>query len=137
MSKGKVVNFEIPADDVPRAQSFYEKAFEWDAFLIEEVGYVNLSTGPTDVIGRNLEPNAINGGLMARQGPLTAPIFTVAVDDVDAALARIEGLGGRTVVPKIQVFDFGYKAYFADTEGNIIGLWQDLRPTDVEYDVAS
>jgi predicted enzyme related to lactoylglutathione lyase len=134
MTHGRVVNFEIPADDLDRAQTFYQKAFGWTANLIPEVGYVNLGTGPSDVIGRHLEPNGINGGMATRGGPITAPLVTVYVDDIDAALEQVVELGGRVVQAKIAVFDFGFRAYFADTEGNILGLWQDLRPGDVDYE---
>jgi predicted enzyme related to lactoylglutathione lyase len=45
-------------------------------------------------------------------------------DDIDASLARIEELGGRTVIGRQQVGDLGWTAYFTDVEGNTLGLWQ-------------
>jgi predicted enzyme related to lactoylglutathione lyase len=43
---------------------------------------------------------------------------------MDAALAKIESLGGSTVVGKQPVGDMGFSAYFTDSEGNLMGLWQ-------------
>jgi len=35
-----------------------------------------------------------------------------------------EQLGGKTVQKKMPVGDMGFAAYFKDTEGNVIGLFQ-------------
>ena len=40
------------------------------------------------------------------------------------ALARIESLGGMTVLGRQAVGDMGWAAYFKDVEGNLMGLWQ-------------
>lgn len=73
-------------------------------------------------------PGAINGGMFRRQGPVVSPVVTVAVDDIDEALGRIESLGGSTVSPRQKVGSMGWSAYFKDTEGNIVGLWQNAEP---------
>jgi predicted enzyme related to lactoylglutathione lyase len=49
---------------------------------------------------------------------------TISVADVDKALANIKKLGGKQSGKKMPVGDMGWSAYFEDTEGNIIGLWQ-------------
>ena len=69
-------------------------------------------------------PGAINGGMFRREGDLTSPVVTVDVEDIDAALEKIESLGGSTVFPRQEVGTMGWAAYFKDTEGNIVGLWQ-------------
>jgi hypothetical protein len=46
------------------------------------------------------------------------------VDDIDETLAKIEVLGGKTARPKQAVGDMGFTAYFTDSEGNLMGLWQ-------------
>jgi predicted enzyme related to lactoylglutathione lyase len=71
-------------------------------------------------------PGAINGGLFAREGELKTPIITVDVDDIDATLAQVEKLGGSVVKPKDAIPGMGFYAYFKDTEGNVLGLWQNL-----------
>jgi predicted enzyme related to lactoylglutathione lyase len=42
-------------------------------------------------------------------------------------LKNVEKLGGKTVRKKEPVADMGFTAYFKDTEGNIVGLWQSAR----------
>jgi uncharacterized protein len=49
---------------------------------------------------------------------------TISVADIDAALKNVEKLGGSQVGKKMPVGDMGWSAYFKDTEGNVIGLWQ-------------
>ena len=51
-------------------------------------------------------------------------MITIDVDDIDLALERIGTLGGTTVLPKQEVVGMGFTAYFTDSEGNLMGLWQ-------------
>jgi len=46
------------------------------------------------------------------------------VPSIDAALAAIQSLGGETVGAKMPVGEMGFAAYFKDTEGNVMGLWE-------------
>ena len=62
--------------------------------------------------------------MMARSDGFQGPIITVDVDDIDAALAKMEDLGGTTVRPRQEVGDMGFAAYFTDPEGNLMGMWQ-------------
>jgi predicted enzyme related to lactoylglutathione lyase len=127
---GGVVHFEIPADDQERARKFYQDAFGWKINPLPELNYNTVTTTPTDeATGRPTEPGAINGGLMGRAGELTTPVITVDVPDIDAALKTVEQLGGSVVTPKDTVPDQGFFAYFKDTEGNVMGLWENLPAT--------
>jgi predicted enzyme related to lactoylglutathione lyase len=121
---GRVVHFEIPADDVSRAREFYQTAFGWDLNPIPEVDYTMVNTTPTNEQGMPSDPGAINGGMLKREPPVTSPVITIDVEDIDKALERIGTLGGSTVQPKQSVMDMGFAAYFKDSEGNLMGLWQ-------------
>jgi len=118
------VHFEVPADDLDRAQNFYREAFGWDMRSLPEMNYTLVTTTPAGENGMPKDPGAINGGMMQRGAPVTAPIITIDVDDIDAALATIERLGGKTAVGRQEVGDMGWSAYFVDSEGNTVGLWQ-------------
>ena len=57
------------------------------------------------------------------------PIGTHPVIDVsslDERIKKVESSGGKTVMPKMEVGNFGFYARVKDTEGNIIGIWQTL-----------
>jgi predicted enzyme related to lactoylglutathione lyase len=47
----------------------------------------------------------------------------VEVDDLPAYLAKAEALGGKTLVPPVEL-PIGSFAWMADPDGNIIGLWK-------------
>jgi uncharacterized protein len=70
------------------------------------------------------EPGFIGGGMMQRQEPVSRPVITLQVDDIDAALRAVSQHGGSPVGEKLTVGDMGFAAYFRDSEGNILGLWQ-------------
>lgn len=120
---GGVVHFEIPADDEGRARDFYTSAFGWKFQVLPEMEYSLAMTTPMDEAGRPAVSGSINGGLF-RRGELTAPVVTVDVDDIDAALEKIAALGGSVFRAKMEVPGMGWNAYFKDSEGNIVGLWQ-------------
>ena len=120
----KVVHFEVPFDDAERATGFYREAFGWQLTSMPQMQYTTVTTSATDEQGRPAEAGAINGGMLARQGPITAPVITIGVDDLDEAIARVEKLGGKVAIGRLAVGDMGFSAYFHDTEGNLIGLWQ-------------
>jgi predicted enzyme related to lactoylglutathione lyase len=120
----KVVHFEVPFDDGERATTFYREAFGWELDSMPQFQYTMVTTTETDEQGRPRESGGINGGMLHRQGPITAPVITIGVDDLDAAIAKIEKLGGTVAIGRQPVGNMGFSAYFHDTEGNLIGLWQ-------------
>ncbi len=120
----KVVHFEIPADDLERAQKFYRSVFGWKMDAIPEMEYILIGTVPVDENGMPTEPGAINGGMMKRQSPFNSPIITINVENIEDAMKNVKKMGGKIIREKMQVGDMGYASYFKDTEGNIIGLWQ-------------
>jgi predicted enzyme related to lactoylglutathione lyase len=119
------VHFEIPADDKERANGFYQSAFGWNLSPMQGMDYTIAITTPSDQqTGMPSAPGAINGALFPRTDNLRTPIITIDVEDMDAALAQVESAGGSVAQAKDAVPGMGYFAYFKDTEGNIMGLWQ-------------
>ena len=122
---GRVVHFEIHADEPERAITFYESVFGWQ---------FQKWDGPMDywmvITGADAEPG-INGGLMKRQGPapvdgqaVTSYVCTANVESVDEAIAKITAAGGTVALPKMPIPGVGWLAYLKDTEGNIFGTMQ-------------
>ncbi|MDV3277202.1 MAG: VOC family protein [Nitrososphaerales archaeon] len=121
---GKVVHFEVPASKLKRAQSFYKDVFGWQMSDVPEMDYTMVTTGPADKNGMPTEPGSINGGMMKRTKRFAGPIITIQVDDIDATLEDVKKRGGKAVVKKTPIGQFGFSAYFKDTEGNLMGLFQ-------------
>ena len=55
---------------------------------------------------------------------MKSPVITLSVDDIDATLKTIGKNGGSTIQKKQPIGDMGFTAYFKDSEGNIVGLYQ-------------
>lgn len=124
---GRIVHFEIPFDDGERARGFYREAFGWDVSEMPEMNYTVASTGPATEQGMPSEPGFINGGMFARADAAPkSPVLTIDVTSIDAALDKIERLGGAKLVGRTEIPNMGFYAYFTDTEGNVLGLWESL-----------
>ena len=119
-----VVHFEIPVDNLERGKKFYKSTFGWKTNDFPELKYVIMQTTE---IGKNMMPKEvgmINGGMMKRNEMVKYPVLTIDVDDIDSALNKIEKNGGKILAKKMSVGDMGYSAYFKDSEGNVVGLWE-------------
>lgn len=107
-----VVHFEVLGQDAQGLQTFYKQAFDWE---LESVMPSYAVVHPGD--------RSIDGGVGAapdgQQGHVT---FYVEVSDLDQALARIEGLGGKTVSGPMDIPGGPSIALFADPEGHVLGL---------------
>jgi uncharacterized protein len=123
---GKVVHFELPADNVERARTFYKKTFQWEMQPMPQMNYTMVQTTPSDKEMMPKEPGAINGGIAPRGSgsPVQAPVITIAVEDIEQSLKQVAKNGGKTVQAKQSVGPMGFTAYFQDPEGNVVGLWQ-------------
>ncbi len=64
---------------------------------------------------------------MKKSGDIPAPVITINVDSIDEAVKKIEASGGKMVGEKGEVPDMGYYAYFKDSEGNVMGLWETIK----------
>jgi predicted enzyme related to lactoylglutathione lyase len=124
----KVVFFEIPVDNPARAKEFYSSTFGWKMNEIPEMHYIQIGTVEADrlgIRGTPREPGAINGGMVERHRDLVeTPVVYVNVKNIDNIAATIERNGGKMLKPRTPVGNFGFAAYFKDTEGNVVGLWQ-------------
>ena len=107
---GKIVWFELPAGDSQRARSFYADMFGWQFQPYE---------------GQDYHMSYDAGGAIFGAPGQTCPIVYFGVEDVDEAIARVQELGG-TGGEKQEIPGVGYYAQCTDTEGNPIGLYQNL-----------
>jgi predicted enzyme related to lactoylglutathione lyase len=80
-STSKIVWFEIPADDMKRAQGFYGGLFGW---RFEDF------QGPFEY---HMASEA-GGAIRPTTNGLKGPVVYFGVDDIDAAMERVGDLGG-------------------------------------------
>lgn len=121
-----VVHFEVPYDDLDRAKKFYEEAFGWQMpdWPIED-GSVYTGAMTTEIGDDNkpLEKGAINGGMVPRSVAST-PLLVLRVDNAEEAAQKAIEAGGKRVSEHSYV-NVGKAIYINDTEGNLVGLWED------------
>ena len=120
----KVVHFEIPFDNKQRAMKFYSDSFGWQLTDMPQMNYVMAGTVAVDDRHMPKEPGAINGGLFERPKEAPHPAIYVGVQSVDAALEKVRAAGGKVVTPKTPIPGMGAYARVADTEGNVLGLFE-------------
>jgi len=122
----KVVHFEIPADNLGRAEGFYKGVFGWgiEKVPMPDVNYFMATTTPVDAGYKPSEPGAINGALMERGETGRTPVLVIEVPSIEDSMKKVEAAGGKIVLEKHQVGEYGYYARFTDPEGNVLGLWQ-------------
>ena len=117
-----IVHFEIPADDVARAQTFYQSVFGW------KIKQMPMPAGGIEYYGvttRNEGQPGINGGLMKRNMPGQRFANYVAVKSIDDFLAKVTANGGSVILPRQEIAPgMGSIAVFKDTEENMMGLYQ-------------
>jgi uncharacterized protein len=112
--KHPVVHFEIVGKDAETLFDFYSGLFEWN---IQDAGMPGGSYGLIPA-----EEGQIGGGIGATgqaQGHVT---FYVAVDDVEAALAKAESLGGTRIMGPERPAPDTVIGLFADPEGHLVGV---------------
>jgi len=124
----KVQYFQIPVDDMERARKFYLEVFGWEIHSTDMEGnYHAVHTVPIDENGMPKEPGGINGGLFERSAyGLQGVSIVINVASIDDYIKKIESTGGETVAPKTKVGDIGFYATVKDTEGNAIGIWENI-----------
>jgi uncharacterized protein len=114
----KIVHFEIPVDDPDRASAFYRGALGWEISGFGNQPYWLVRAGADDEAGAN-------GALITRSEVHRTPVVIAGVDDIDAALSRVQQSGGLIAHEKVPIPGVGWSAYVVDSEGNTIGLFQD------------
>ncbi|TDS16870.1 hypothetical protein DFQ03_1358 [Maribacter caenipelagi] len=115
-----IIHFNISAEEVLRAKSFYENLFGWK---IEK-----FPKGPTEYFLietlANTGEKGVGGGITKRQKTEQQITNFIEVDSIDEAIAKVKELGGEIVDPKSVIVNRGFVARCKDTEGNIFGLME-------------
>ncbi len=115
--------FEVPATDLNRAYNFYNTVLgghvrkgtfgNGDLVLFDVPFGTGETVGGSVVVRPDLVPT--------QDGPI---IYINTFNQIDACLSRVEAAGGKILVPKTDLGNFGFSAVIIDSEGNKIGLHQ-------------
>jgi predicted enzyme related to lactoylglutathione lyase len=114
-----VVHFEVIGRDAEALQSYYSELFGWEIDADNPMKYGSVGReGNTNDDGVGIG-GGVGPGPEGYAGHVT---FYVEVPDVEAALAKAEGLGGTRVMGPETLMDSLVLGMFNDPEGHLIGV---------------
>jgi uncharacterized protein len=114
---GKLVHFELPAQDTDRAQKFYEEVFGWRFRSLEGQVATEFDYRMTEA---DVQPV---GAIYPSQAGERGPIVYFDTDDIEATAEEIRKRGGQAE-EKAPIPGTGWFARAQDPEGNPISLFQ-------------
>ncbi len=114
--------FEIPVNDLDKAKSFYEAILGIE-LQPSEMGPMKMAWFPMTPEGTGATGTLVKsaGYTPSHSGSLVY----LSVDDLEATLGKIDANGGKTLMPKQSIGEFGWIAHFEDCEGNRVALHQE------------
>jgi predicted enzyme related to lactoylglutathione lyase len=108
-----IVHIEFRSAAFGRTAAFYNKVLGWQTQQNASGTYMKLDG-----------PDAPTAGWSRTELSQTAgSVAYVEVDDLAATLSAVEKEGGRVIVRKLAFAGGGDVAFFADPDGNVVGLW--------------
>ena len=114
-----VVHFEVVGKDGAALRSYYSELFGWQIDADNPMNY-GMVQRDANVSGDGV---GIGGGVgQGPEGYGGHVTFYIEVPDVEAALAKAEGLGGTRVMGPEQIMDTVELGQFTDPEGHLIGV---------------
>jgi predicted enzyme related to lactoylglutathione lyase len=115
--------FEIPVTNLGRAITFYETVFGFK-LTRQQIGPLEMAFFPWVDKGIGSPGSLVYApALYQPSADGTLIYFTAFSGDVATELSRVEGAGGKVLMPKTLINEeIGYMAVFLDTEGNRIAL---------------
>ncbi len=120
--KNAISWFEIPAENLARAQKFYETIFGLQLVPMD-LPNIQMRMFPLD------DMMGVGGAVVKAEGfykPSTTDgvlIYLNGNPDVQNILNKVIAAGGKILVPKTEITpEYGHMAIFSDTEGNRIGI---------------
>ena len=110
--------FEIPVVNMERALKFYNAIFGLNMETMEAMPGFTMAMFPAE--------DGVGGAIIKGEGYAPSQEGTVVYlnggDDLSQVLNKVESAGGNVMMPKTDIGEHGFVAFFADTEGNKVGL---------------
>lgn len=111
--------FEIASTDLERAKNFYAQV------LKIEFQFIAVPDEPMYMFASSPEGKGAGGAIVkSKQNKPSADgtIIYFSCEDVTNEAGRVEKAGGKLLLPKMSIGEYGFISLFIDTEGNKIGL---------------
>jgi predicted enzyme related to lactoylglutathione lyase len=112
-----IVHVEFSAYDQQKAAKFYSDLFGWETQSFPVFNYVTFRA--SEEVGGGINP-------VSEEYPAGQVMFYVGTDDIQATLSKAESLGGKCIMPEMEVPGMGWMAVFEDQSGIKVGLWKSV-----------
>lgn len=119
MQRNPIVWTEIPVKDIERARKFYETAFGFAISPAMPFGDHKMAFLPMDPKGPGSGGALFQGGTKPSQEGVT---IYLSVKSINPALEAIAKAGGKMLIPRTDIGQYGFFAHFEDSEGNRVGI---------------
>jgi uncharacterized protein len=110
--------FELPVIDLDRAVAFYTTVLGTGLSETAQADDRRFAMFPAE--------DGVSGALVQGEGyvPSTdgALLFLNAGDELQPAVSGVEAAGGRVLLPRMEMGEWGVAAFIVDTEGNKVAL---------------
>lgn len=110
--------FEIPATNIERAVKFYSAILGVDIPIGEAMSGYKMAMFPIE--------GGVGGAILQGEGYTPSMSGSVVYlnggDDLGQILAKVEPAGGQVLMAKMNIGQYGFVGFFADSEGNKVGL---------------
>ncbi|MHA1324967.1 MAG: VOC family protein [Candidatus Helarchaeota archaeon] len=117
----RITHIHIPVEDMERARRFYREVFEWE---VEDTG---SAFQILKWIETESSKKSIYGALYKHQRSQDTPSIVIDVPSIDIYVKKVQKAGGKLVTSKNQISLFGYLAEVTDSEGNLIGFYEEKK----------
>lgn len=111
--------FEIPVSDMARAKTFYETVIQLP-LEEHEMNDLQMAWFPMSETGSGAAGSLVKGKMHLPS--LAGSLIYFSTPDIESALERVKKMGGNIISTKTGIGEYGFIAFFEDTEGNRIGL---------------
>ena len=120
MRPGTFVWDELHSRDLDGAKKFYAGIFGWSGKAGEgPMKYWHIRSGEKDI-----------GGMTDHMGPPGTPthwLGYIAVSDVEGTTKKVEALGGKVLMPTMDIEKVGKMSVVADPTGAVFSLFRSAR----------
>lgn len=114
-----VIWFEIPVVDMERGKAFYETVFG------QKLAVVDMGPRQMAMFSMKMGVPGIGGALVKEETfvpSYAGSMVYFSVADITGTLDKVVANKGKMLIPKTPIGEYGFCAYFEDSEGNRIGL---------------
>jgi predicted enzyme related to lactoylglutathione lyase len=117
------VHVELQTNDVAKAKAFYSRLFDWK---LEDVPVPGGETYTMINVGEGTGGGMFKSKMLAGVPPHW--LAYVGVADVASSTRKARELGGKVVLDKTEVGEFGWMSIITDPTGATFALWEAKQP---------